>query len=193
MSGHGGDIWRLGRAGGLGGGAEGKRNISQARGRCGPSFLGRPFSQPAVALLGALSPPQIHAEGGSADPSRAFLGARDREAGGWGALGFRLGADKTECNNALLGGWGRGGSAPAWRTRALSFPARSIPSRSAFPVLSARSDSRTHAGPARLPPTQSAGPPPPPPASFLFQRSGVWRIQGHYIWLQSGFRPLPGC
>lgn len=72
--------------------------------------------------------------------------------------------DKTECNNALLGGWGRGGSAPEWRTRALSFPARSTPSRSAFPMLSAGSDSRTHAGPARLPPTQSA---PPPPSRFI--------------------------
>lgn len=39
-------------AGGGRRGAEGKRNTRQARGRGGPSFLGRPFSQRAVSFLG---------------------------------------------------------------------------------------------------------------------------------------------
>lgn len=64
-------------------------------------------------------------------------------------------------------------------------------SRSAFPMVSAGSDSRTHAGPhASLPPKV---PTPPLHALFFFQRSGVLRIQEHYIWLQSSFMPLLGC
>lgn len=55
-----------------------------------------------------------------------------------------------------------------------------------LPRVSAGSDP----GPVRDP-HGSLHPECPPP--FVFQRSGVLRIQGHYIWLQSSFMPLLGC
>lgn len=133
-----------------------------------PASWGARFPSEPVSLLGAVSPRR----GLECRPELCPLGSPRSGERGRGAPGFRLRTDKTErCNNALLGGWGRGGSAPEWRTRAPSCPARSSPSRSAFPVVSAGSDPRTHAGPARFPPTQSAAP--PPPSCFYFSNAAV--------------------
>lgn len=78
-----------------------------------------------------------------------------------------------------------------WRTRVQSFPPRSTHSCRAFLMVLAGPYLRTHAGPhASLPPKV---PTPPLHPLFFFQRSGVLRIQGHHIWLQSSFMLLLGC
>lgn len=79
-------------------------------------------------------------------------------------------------------------------TPALSFPRRS---RSAFLSSScSRLGSQAHAGPALLPPCFPPKPGAPTPALYFIplprMHRCVW-IQGHYIWLQSSFMPLPGC
>lgn len=107
-AGRGGDIWRLGRRGRRGG-AEGKRNTSQARGRGGPSFLGRPFSQCAVSLFGLSVFKSTPGAGVRPEPCPP-LGAPD-----WGA-GWGFGRMETpSVTMRYWGAGGRGGRAPEWR------------------------------------------------------------------------------
>lgn len=107
MSGRGGDIWSLGRAGGLGGGAEGKRNISQARGRCGPSFLGRPFSQRArFPSGGSESTPRAGVPAGAVPSWKPSIG------GGGGGERWGFGSGRTK-PSVTMRYWGAGGGEAA--------------------------------------------------------------------------------
>lgn len=158
-------------AGGGRRGAEGKRNTRQARGRGGPSFLGRPFSQRAVSLLGfwvgLKSTP-----GAGVRPEPCPGSGSPRRARRWGS-----GPEWRRLSRVTMRYWGAGGGEAA---RLNGDPGPGLPR------VSAGSDP----GPVRDP-HGSLHPECPPP--FVFQRSGVLRIQGHYIWLQSSFMPLLGC
>lgn len=71
------------------------------------------FPSEPVSLLGALSRPQIHAKGRSADPSRALLGAGDRAAGGRGG-GERWGfVSEWTKPSVTMRYWGAGGGEAA--------------------------------------------------------------------------------
>ena len=161
------ELWLLGAA------QEGRRGSETPRrpeAVAAPASWGALFPSERFPLLGSgsSSNPRPEPERG---PSRALIrGAPER--GGAGALA--LNEDAIRSNNALLGGWGRGSSTPEWR------PGPGLPRVSAGSDLGPTRDPHGSLHPLN-------------PLPFVFQRSGVWRIQGHYIWLQSSFMPLLGC
>ena len=160
------ELWLLGAA------QEGRRGSETPRrpeAVAAPASWGALFPSERFPLLGSgsSSNPRPEPERG---PSRALIrGAPER--GGAGALA--LNEDAIRSNNALLGGWGRGSSTPEWR------PGPGLPRVSAGSDLGPTRDPHGSLHPLN-------------PLPFVFQRSGVWRIQGHYIWLQSSFMPQIG-
>lgn len=161
------DIWSFGRTGGIG---HRRRTRGEAKHQPGPrsprpQLPGAPvFPASGFPSWGSLGPSPVHTRSPSAGGSRALLPGA---LGGWERRGFVCEWIKP---SVTMRYWGAGGGEAA---RLNGGPVRRYPavctaSRSAFALISAGLDARTHAGPVRFPLTRSA-----PPPLYLFSNAVV--------------------